>query len=264
MAEEDEKTREDRARKDAEEKERADAARWDKVMGALDAICTRMDAFEEEKKEREDRARKDAEEAEEKAKADAEMKAKRDAEEEEKAKADKARKDEEEEKAKADAVVRADAEHIKALEGRLDAVVSHLAGNDDREAFGPAQARADAVYLAHGKQAPAPMVAEKALDYRRRLLAGIQASTKDWKDADFKTIPAGALFDQLEARVYADAAAAARDPSTATPGRLRPVVQRTPAGHTITEYVGDWRDGSAGLIQPFPRVGRLTRSSSAA
>ncbi len=263
MAEEKEtKEREDAARRDAEEK-----GRWDKMFSAMDAICSRMDAFEEKEKERADRARKDAEEAEAKAKADAEEEekakadaAKKDAEEAEaKAKADAEDKEKEEEKTKADALARADAA-IAALGTRVDAVVSHLAG-EPSEDLGAAQARADAVYLAHGKQAPAPMVAEKAIDYRRRLLRGVQASAPAWKDADFNTVPPGSIFDKLEAQVYADAAAAARDPSTAVPGQLRKITRKTEAGHTINEYVGDWRDGNRGLVQPLPRVGKLQRSA---
>jgi hypothetical protein len=243
--EKEEKAREDAARRDAEEK-----ARWDKMFGALDAVCTRMDAFEEKEKAREDNARKDAEEAEEKAKKDAEEeakmkadadeeekeKAKKDAEEEEKAKADKAKKDEEE--AMADAA-RKDSVNVADLQAQIATLRSHLSAQPEtRAAFGEAQARADAVYRLMSKEAPPPMVAETLIDYRRRLLAPFVPMSAQWKAVDLKGVT-DSVLGVAEEQVFKDAAKAARDPSSVEVGTLRRRETRSKSGHTVVEYDGD-------------------------
>lgn len=248
--EKEEKAREDAARRDAEEK-----ARWDKVLGALDAICARQDAFEEKEKAREDKARKDAEEEEEKAKKDAEEeekekadaeeeekeKAKKDAkkdseEEEEKAKADKAKKDEEE--AMVDAA-RKDAVNVADLQAQIATLRSHLSAQPEtRAAFGEAQARADAVYRLMSKEAPPPMVAETLIDYRRRLLAPFVPMSAQWKAVDLKGVT-DSVLGVAEEQVFKDAAKAARDPSSVEVGTLRRRETRSKSGHTVVEYDGD-------------------------
>lgn len=233
----------------------------DAMCSKMDAFGARMDAMEEKEKERADKARKDAEEAEEKAKKDAEEKAKADAEAEEKAKADaeeKAKADAEaEEKAKADAA-RADSatiaslsEQVEYLTTRLSAQPEHMAG------YGAAQAKADAVFRLFGKQAPPPLVAEKLLDYRRRLLEPFQSHSPAWAKTDLKSLAAGDVFDNIEATVFADAEKSARDPSKVPGGQLRMVERKDESGHTIREYYGDPLDAMAPFIHPYPQIRRL-------
>ena len=82
------------------------------------------------------------------------------------AKADKARCDAEE----------AAGEREKKMADELEALKSHTNMQpEERSGFGEAQARADAVYRLTGKQAPPPMAGEKLFDFRRRLLAPLQA-----------------------------------------------------------------------------------------
>jgi len=241
-----------KARKDAEEKEereRADKARkdadagekLDKTLALLDSISKRMDAFEEEKKA--DKARKDAEEAEEK-KAD---KSKKDGEDEitagekeeaeAKVAADKAKKDAEEEKKCADAA-RADSEtakRIAALEARLPAQLS----DEDLSKFADAQARADSVMSAFGKQAPRPLQGETLLAYRRRLANGLKDNSAAWKGVNLSAIADDAAFSNIETAIYADSIAAAYNPVDLGGDSLREIRKVDPrTNRATTEFVG--------------------------
>jgi chemotaxis protein histidine kinase CheA len=247
------------------EKSRDDAMSgfMDKMTSAVDALCSRMDAWEEKEKAKEDAARKDAEEKE---KADAarkdeeEAKAKADAEEEEKAKEDKAKKDAEEEEKRKDDAARADSldkAKIEEVLAKVNQVIGHISGSPETRAqFGEAQARADAAYRAHGKEAPAPMVAETLLDYRRRLLSGLQSHSKQWSKTDLKGLADNDVLANIERVIYDDAVAAARDPSLVAAGTLRRVVKRSDAGHTIHEYIGDPRDAMAPFVA-LPKIVQL-------
>ena len=266
MADEDEKAREDAARKDAEE-----TARWDKMFGAVDALCKRMDAYEEEKKA--DKARKDAEEKaeeEEKAKADAARKDEEEtkAEEKEEAKADSRKDSDDEENKRLDAALAAKDEQIKSLAERLeklaarqDAVFTHLSRNENESGFGEFQARADAVFMTLDKRARPPMPAESLLDYRRSLLADLQAHSKDYKGKDLKALSADFL-DLAEAKIFADAQAAARDPSRVPPGKLHCITRKDEAGHTIREYAGSMSDYLAMHTGLPPKIAKFRRPAA--
>jgi hypothetical protein len=219
-----EETAEDKARKDAEEKEREDKAR--------------RDAMSAEEKEREDKARKDAEAAEAKERED---KARKDAEAKER-----------EEHADADLVaLRAQVADLHSRLGRQELITPVPLTDADSHALLDRQAMADEVFAQFGERAPPPQVNETLPTYRRRLLRRLDAYSDSLKETPWQTMPDGKALDELETRVYADAVAYAHSPASVPAGHLAPVVERTPAGHTITRYRGDastWMRPMAGAV----------------
>lgn len=265
---------------EAKAKADADAGqKLDKLLTHLDSITNRLDAMEmadkarrdaeeKEKAERADAARKDAAsrrdaEREEWKKADAEQCAKDDAEEEAEAKeleakgepkevaADKARKSRKdrmdarrmdaEEKAKADAeAARKDSVDIEAMRRRLAALEAAQKGipEEERAVFADHQARADGSYISLGSRAPAPMVGENLLAYRTRLARGLQKHSPDWKGVDLGKLPPEALA-VAEHKIYADADIAARSPDDMEVGTLREINKVDPStGQRMTTFVG--------------------------
>jgi 8-oxo-dGTP pyrophosphatase MutT (NUDIX family) len=261
---EDERAAADKARKDADEKveaERADRARadaeagtkLDKILGAMDSLCGRMDAMEAK-----DKARADAEaEEEEKAKADAA--AKKDGEgdepeDAEKVAADKAKKDAEEEEAEAKAKADAEAEEEeKADAARADSELQRRIADVERRlpkaltdadyhAIAERQAKADTIYQAFGDRAPRPLDGEDLNLYRRRLTNGLKAHSTHWSGVNLAAIQDDAAFDVIEASVYADAMTAAHSPAEVEPGSLREIVNADVTGRRISTFAGQPRD----------------------
>jgi hypothetical protein len=248
----------------AEENEDKDMKEWmkrkdeqfDQMLKAVQDACgmvkevkARSDAFEEKEKEREDKARKDAEEEEMKAKSDA---ARKDAEDEEmkakvekeKEKADAARKDAEEEKEKEKEMAekaKADASAMSGMEAKikeLEALIKLGAPDIDRKALAAAQSRADDIHNQLGSgQARAPMLGESAMAYRRRLAEDLQKHSAKFKEFNLARLD-DANFSVIEDTIYADAAIAAQNPTEMSPGTLREIKKRSPAGHQISEFVG--------------------------
>ena len=109
---------------------------------------------------------------------------------------------------------------------------------DEMAALAAAQHRADAALGLWGDKASAPVPGERPADYRRRVLAAVQARAPQFKDKDFAGTPSNVL-DFIEQKVYADAASAARDPSTVPPGQLRAVQERDAVGRLVTKFYGD-------------------------
>jgi hypothetical protein len=101
-----------------------------------------------------------------------------------------------------------------------------------------AQHRCDSVAIAHGAKAPPPMAGERPRAYRERLLKNYKHFSREFGDVDFSLIPAGQAFDAIEARVYADAIAAANNPTT-KPGQLISRTKKLDSGHTVNEFYGD-------------------------
>jgi hypothetical protein len=221
-------------RMDAADKERADAATrldsWDKA---------RKDAEEKEKDEKAkaDAARKDAEEKEkeEKVKADA-------AKEEDEKKADAARKDaedKEKEKAKADAA-RADAGGILSakiadLERRMPVELPEA----DRARLVDAQSKAERVAQAFGDSAPRWTNSENELQYRVRLLGKFKSHSPKYKESDLSKIGDAVAFTVAEDTIYADAWDAAIRPVSVEGGVLREVVETDRTGRKISRFYGD-------------------------
>ncbi|MHB8914746.1 MAG: hypothetical protein ACYC4K_02915, partial [Thiobacillus sp.] len=216
------------------------AANEENVPAWADALIKRMDSIEVA-----DKARRDSEE---KMKADAEEEAKKkaDSEEEAKLKAD-ADKSEEDKAAKADAdedkkreeekadsakVIAGMAAQIAALNAKLTPL-----SNADRDLLSAAQARADSVAQMFGDSVHAPLFGESPIAYRKRLADKFKVHSADFKEIKLDSID-GPAFDIIEAKIYADAQAAAISPNSGTSGRLMPIVTRE-NGREITRYTGD-------------------------
>lgn len=253
-----------RADAEKEEEKRADARR-------------RADAFAFGKRadgESDDEYKKRMD-AEEKACADAEMesgeepamamdKAKRrraDAEQEdEKVMADKKRGDAEQEASEKE---RADAAEVSLLKRRLDEMQAQIdarATRTDEEAdkFLVAQARADEAYQPWGRAAPRPMDGESLLQYRRRLLEGVQEHTA-YKEVNLRAIAAdAAAFGVIEGQIISEAAKVGRSPASVPDGELREVRRSSGSGHQITEFIGDprsWMSAHAPNGQAITAIG---------
>jgi mutator protein MutT len=226
---------EEKAKADAEEaKSKADAENWSKLMSAVDSLTKRMDSMEGKKADSEDEKKA----AEEKAKADAEEAEKKAAEE--KAKADA------EEAAKADAQKSA----LLARVGELEKLLVQTAQltpkpltDADHAAFADAQAKADSLYSAFGKQAPRALNGEDVLAYKKRLAAPMKSHSSAWKDVDLTKLDAS-VFEIAEAAIYADAQSASIRPADGGVGEIARTRQ-LPTGHTITEFFDNrpsWMD----------------------
>jgi 8-oxo-dGTP pyrophosphatase MutT (NUDIX family) len=236
---------EEKAKADAEkeeaEKAKADSEKWDKLMSAVDSLKADMDEIKGKKA---DAAPTPEMIAADKAKADAEAKEKEEAEA--KAKAD-AEEKEKEEAAKADSEKSALLARVSQLESLLvqTAQLTPKPLNDSEyAAMADAQAKADAVYNAFGKQAPRALNGEDLLAYRKRLAAGVKAHSDQWKGIDISKADA-AIFEIAEAKIYADAMDAAIHPEASPEGGLRAVTKDTGTGHRVTTFYGkpsDWMD----------------------
>jgi hypothetical protein len=99
-----------------------------------------------------------------------------------------------------------------------------------------AQERADHACRAWGLTAKPPMMGEKLIDYRKRLLRQHQRHSSEFKQVDLDTMPPGSLFDAVEGRIYADSVKASAHPDVPV-GALR-MVSKTSGGHTINEFHG--------------------------
>lgn len=195
------------------------------------AAKEKADAEEAAKKEKADAEAKEAEEA--KAKADAEEKAakeKADAEAKEKADADAKEAEEKTAKEKADADIRRE---LAELKSRIPTELSDA----ERNEVADAQVKADSVFSAFGKRAPAPLSGEKPLSYRRRLLVQLQEHSPDFKSVDLSSIADAALLGFAEKQIYADAQSAAS--LTVGPGMLREIKRADATGRQISTFEGD-------------------------
>ena len=195
------------------------------------AAKEKADAEEAVKKEKADAEAKEAEEA--KAKADSEEKAakeKADAEAKEKADADAKEAEENAAKEKADADIRRE---LAELKSRIPTELSDA----ERNEVADAQVKADSVFSAFGKRAPAPLSGEKPLSYRRRLLVQLQEHSPDFKSVDLSSIADAALLGFAEKQIYADAQSAAN--LTVGPGMLREIKRADATGRQISTFEGD-------------------------
>lgn len=200
------------------------------VNNSLNLITTRMDSLEQGTK-----ARADAEVVEKKeaqAKADA-------AEEQRKADEAEAQKKADEEKAKADSEAEElrKADQAKANEEKAKADEAENAKSDSDMA--EAQAKADSNYSATGKRAPSPFSGEKPLDYRKRVLMGMQKHSAKHKDVNIRAIADSATLSVLEEAIYGAARSSIEEEMNNTQGQLNKRVRNDEAGRTITEFHGD-------------------------
>lgn len=186
----------------------------------IDGVVTRMDSLEQRDKARADAEELAKKEAEEKAKAD-EAAAK---EAEEKAKADEAAAKDAEEKAKADS---------EAEEQRKADEEAEKERNDS--ALAEAQAKADSAFSACGKNAPAPFSGENALDYRKRALIAMQKHSPAHKDVNIRAIADSATLAVLEDAIFSAARQSIEKEMMSTQGQLHKRIRNDEAGRRITE-----------------------------
>ena len=156
--------------------------------------------------------------------------------------------------------------HIAAEIRRLSESVARMPksmSDADYAAMADCQARADSVYGAFGERAPAPLQGEGLGAYRVRLAKGIQKHSNAWKTVSLRDLPGNAL-DIAEAQIYADAQAAAKNPTDVPLGQLREIRRRDAADRVITEFVGEpnswmgaFRTPARAISKPFfrPRAG---------
>lgn len=242
---------EEQAQADAAAKAKADAAaatakpdaavdtpesRMDAAIARMDAVTARMDA---QCSASEAKAKADA--AEVTAKADAAIKEAADAEV----------------KAKADAAAGVNADVRQALadmEKRLPVLLSDA----DHASLAHAQARADSVERAFGGAASRAMPGETVFSYRKRLAAKLKSHSPAFAKIDVAAITDEALFEPVEATIYADAAVAARRPSTdQAMGELREVIdedRRT--GRRTSTFIGDPKSWMQ-MFTPPRRMARI-------
>lgn len=231
------KADEEKAKADAEEeKAKADSEKWDKLMSAVDSLCKRMDAYDGAPNDKKADALPTEEMKVGDKKADSEDEAKQ-----KEAEAAKLKAEAKEEEAKADAAEKsALLDRVAQLEKMLvqTAQLTPKPVTDaEYAAMADAQAKADSVYSAFGKQANRPLNGEDLLSYRKRLAAPLKSHSAAWKDVDLAKLDAS-VFAIAEAAIYADAHAAAINPVDVGEGGLRSVTKDTGTGHKITTFYG--------------------------
>jgi hypothetical protein len=152
-----------------------------------------------------------------------------------------------------------------ALRHRLNKMEQQLAAlqrprpDDEAEAIGVAQARADSVAQQFGNRASPPIAGETALQYRRRMIGQFQKYSPRMADARLDGCNSAAL-GAVEDVVYTDAQTAARR-GDGLAGRLIEHKYLDSAGRTITEFSGDpmaWM----GQFMTSGRVGHFDRANA--
>lgn len=234
------KADEDKVKADAEEeKAKADAERWDKLMSAVDSLAKRMDSYDGQSNDK----KADAQPNEEMKVVDkrADSAEEKDAKEKE-AEAAKLKAEAKEEEAKADAAKRESAllDRVAQLEQMLvqtAKLTPKPLSDADYASMADAQAKADSIYGAFGKQAPRALNGEDLLAYKKRLAAPMKSHSAAWKDVDLSALEAS-VFAIAESAIYADAMEAAIHPSIAPEAGLRAVTRDTGTGHKITTFYG--------------------------
>ena len=252
MTEAEKKLEEHESREDRKDSEEMPVWAAD-MMAKMDAVSSRLDAFE--------KAKADAAEPEKKAEEKAEAKggAKADAEEEKKeekkdTKMDESIKEAEhkageeleaakkrEDAARADASAQRENRELKAKLAALETQIGALYKEpsfEDRNALAEIRARADATYQAvTGRPASEPLPGEAPIAYRKRMADGLRKFSAKFKDQRVDAL-SGPSFDLVEGQIYADAQQAAKRPDILPAGQLRGIT-RNDSGHVVTEYIGD-------------------------
>jgi hypothetical protein len=112
-----------------------------------------------------------------------------------------------------------------------------VAERRESEERAQAQARADSAAQAFGESAPPPMTAERAFDYRKRLLRPFQKHSATFKEVDLYTVSDAATLAGIESVIYADAVKASKSPEVLN-GFMRQIKRTNDSGHQITEWFG--------------------------
>lgn len=223
----------------------------DKILAHLDALHKRMDAMEAGGKKDADKGgegeKKEFKEKDSKNKDEDPDLDDQEKDEPKKAVADKRKDAEEKEdkKERMDAAVFEELSELRRKYAALETLVKPRPAVDEA-VLADAQARADAVYTAFGKRAPAPLAGETVLAYRRRLLSEFKDRSTAWKDIDLRALP-GEVLDVAEPQVYKDAMDAANSPHDIGGSAMRELRKRDSlTGREIIEFRGgrpmDWME----------------------
>ncbi len=209
------------------------------LADSVGQIMTRLDSFEkklDKLKKKSDKAKKD------------EMPT---AQLDEGKKADGAEEEKREEaiEAKADSDLRAQIELMKAA-------LPQALSDADLNALSDAQVKADSVFNRFGDKAPRYMQGETPAQYRRRVADKLKVHSKKWGEVDLAVLPDSVLAI-AEGEIYADAVTASQSNFAAEGEKLRKVVTRSEAGHTVIEWRGSDPYQASGGFRAKPAVVRI-------
>ena len=223
-------------RKDKEEHERKDRgharkdgeAHEEEGEAQLKAIEKHIEE-EEEGEVKDDKHRRDSEE---------DRKDRKHARKDEREQHDEVDDCKDDKRADAAAVNNALRQKIAEMEARISAM-SRPPSYEEIDRIASTQARADGVLQMHGSRAPQPMAGESHRSYRLRALAALRGHSDRFKDIRLTDLD-GAVLDEIEKGIYADAHASAMNVSAGGAlGKLIEIKSRDEAGRTVTKYVGD-------------------------
>ena len=108
----------------------------------------------------------------------------------------------------------------------------------DRASIAKAQARADSVHIQLGSRAGRPLVGRIAGRLSRAHGGKFAGDEQAVEGAEVGLLQDQA-FAMAEEQIYADAIEQARRPSHIPGGGMREIRRQTPAGHMVSEFVGD-------------------------
>jgi hypothetical protein len=122
----------------------------------------------------------------------------------------------------------------------------------DERAMLAMQSRADEAYQAAGRRAPPPLAHERPDEFRRRLADGVKSYSDRWREANLNVVTDDTALGVIEDQIYADAASHGRTAGLRA-REIKPIQNRTAAGHTTIEFVGG---PEAHFVRAFERVAR--------
>lgn len=131
------------------------------------------------------------------------------------------------------------------------------AADEDQNAMSEAQAKADSAYRGVGRNAPEPFSGEKAMDYRKRALIGLQSLAKDYGGVNIRSVSDSATLSVLEEQIYRAAREGVDWAIENTPGYLHKTIRMDGAGRHITYWHGDPNTWLAAFKTPPRRVARF-------
>lgn len=155
------------------------------------------------------------------------------------------------EKALKDAERRADAAEKKVAESLADFSAALNPSAEDRNALADEVARADSVFSLFGKEAPRPVVGERAERYLQRTADRLKSHSARWKDTAVGSLT-GNLLRNASEDIYASAIADARAPVTDHQQPIQKITKMR-QGHQITEYRGSPRVAWGNWASPTER-----------
>ncbi|MGQ3662667.1 NUDIX hydrolase [Citrobacter braakii] len=135
------------------------------------------------------------------------------------------------------------------------------AADEDQNDMVQAQVKADSAYTAVGRKAPQPFSGEKAMDYRKRALIGLQGLAKDFSEVNIRSISDSATLNVLEDQIYKAAKADVDWAMDNTPGYLHKTVRMDEAGRRITTWHGDPNAWLSAFKTPPRRLVRINQNS---